>query len=247
MKIFAHRGYSGRYPENTMLAFEKAADTRCDGIELDVQLTKDGEVVIIHDERVDRTTDGAGFVRDLTLAEIQKLNAAKRGLSMEKPAAYAFQSVPSFEEYCAWAAGQALVTNIELKTSVYYYRGIEEKTLALVTKYGLENRVLFSSFNHLSVMKIRELAPGIPCGALTDGEGIGQAGAYCDNFGLAYYHPDVRKLTEEVVDECRRWKIGVNVWTVNRKKQVEKLSAWGCEGVITNYPAEVMGWVALKE
>jgi len=73
MKIFAHRGYSGRYPENTMLAFEKAADTRCDGIELDVQLTKDGEVVIIHDERVDRTTDGAGFVRDLTLAEIQKL------------------------------------------------------------------------------------------------------------------------------------------------------------------------------
>ena len=72
MKVYAHRGYSGRYPENTMLAFKKAEETGCYGIELDVQLTKDGEVVIIHDERVDRTTDGTGWVRDYTLAELMR-------------------------------------------------------------------------------------------------------------------------------------------------------------------------------
>ena len=76
MKVFAHRGFSGRYPQNTMLAFQKALESGCDGIELDVQLTKDGEVVIIHDERVDRTTDGTGWVRDFTLEELKKLNAA---------------------------------------------------------------------------------------------------------------------------------------------------------------------------
>ena len=76
MKVYAHRGYCGRYPENTMLAFKEAEKTGCYGIELDVQLTKDGEVVIIHDERVDRTTDGTGWVRDFTLEELKKLNAA---------------------------------------------------------------------------------------------------------------------------------------------------------------------------
>ena len=73
----AHRGYSGKYPENTMLAFEEAAQTGADGIELDVQLTKDGQVVVIHDERIDRTTDGTGFVKDYTYEELKKFNASK--------------------------------------------------------------------------------------------------------------------------------------------------------------------------
>ncbi len=76
MKVYAHRGYSGRYPENTMLAFQKAAATGCDGIELDVQLTKDNVVVVIHDEKIDRTTDGTGFVKDYTYEELKKFNAA---------------------------------------------------------------------------------------------------------------------------------------------------------------------------
>ena len=76
MKVYAHRGYSGKYPENTMLAFQEAAKTGCDGIELDVQLTKDGKVVVIHDEAVDRTTDGSGKVKDFTYQELARLNAA---------------------------------------------------------------------------------------------------------------------------------------------------------------------------
>ena len=93
MKVYAHRGYSGRYPENTMLAFKEAEKTGCYGIELDVQLTKDGEVVIIHDERVDRTTDGTGWVRDFTLEELNKLNAAAVWNGK-----YGFEPIPTLEE-----------------------------------------------------------------------------------------------------------------------------------------------------
>ena len=113
MKNFAHRGFSGKYPENTMLAFQKAYEAGADGIELDVQLTKDGQVVVIHDEKVDRTTNGTGLVRDYTLEELRKLDA-----SYIYTGEMGFNPIPTFEEYCAWVAGTDLVTNIELKTGI---------------------------------------------------------------------------------------------------------------------------------
>ena len=136
MKVYAHRGYSGKYPENTMLAFRKAAETGCDGIELDVQLTKDGKIVVIHDETVDRTTTGTGRVKDYTYEELIKLDAAK--LFGGK---YGFCPIPSFEEYCQWAAGQDLVTNIEIKTGVYYYEGLEEKTVESRDEKQLDEKI----------------------------------------------------------------------------------------------------------
>ena len=91
----AHRGYSGRYPENTMLSFRKAAETGCDVIELNIQMTKDGVIVVIHDEAVNRTTDGNGRVRDYTYEKMRKPNAAKLF-----PERTAFEPIPSFNEYC---------------------------------------------------------------------------------------------------------------------------------------------------
>ena len=238
MKVYAHRGYSGKYPENTMLAFQEAAKTGCDGIELDVQLTKDGKVVVIHDEAVDRTTDGSGKVKDFTYQELARLNAAK--LYEGK---YGFCGIPLFEDYCKWAAGQELVTNIELKTGVYYYEGLEEKTLELVRRYGLEEKVFYSSFNHLSLLKVKELAPQAVCGALLEHAGIGNAGYYCRRFGLQAYHPGYKGLTEETVRGCRENGIQVNVWTINDMGVLEQLEEWGCDGVITNYPAVCKRWV----
>ena len=229
MKIFAHRGYSERYPENTMLAFKKAYEAGADGIELDVQLTKEGTVVVIHDERIDRTTDGTGFVRDYTYEELSGFNAA----SIRSEAA-AFERIPTFEEYCRWVKGTPLITNVELKTGVYYYENIEEKTLELVRRYGLADRIIFSSFNHLSVVKMKELAPEIPCGALVEKEGIGNAGFYCSRFGLEYYHPDIHGLDEAVVKECRDKGVRVNVWTVNDLEGMDRCVRWGCNGLITN-------------
>lgn len=191
MKIYAHRGYSGRYPENTMLAFQKAAETGCDGMELDVQLTKDGTVVVIHDEAVDRTTDGTGLVKDYTFEELRKLDAGTI-----KGGRYGFCPIPSFEEYCEWAGQYGFVTNVEIKTGVYYYEDIEEKTLELIRKYHLEDRVMFSSFNHLSLERMKELAPDIPRGALLEHAGLGNAGYYCSRFGYDFYHPGIKGLTK---------------------------------------------------
>ncbi|MBP3926044.1 MAG: glycerophosphodiester phosphodiesterase [Clostridium sp.] len=242
MKVYAHRGYSGRYPENTMLAFQKAAETGCYGIENDVQLTKDGQVVIIHDEKIDRTTDGTGYVRDYTLEELQKFNAA--ALWNGK---YGFQKIPTLEEYCEWVKDHDLVTNIEIKSSVYYYAELEEKTLELVRKYGLEKKIIFSSFNHTSISLLRKLAPEIPCGALVEHAGLGNAGYYCDKYDYQCYHPGWKGLTEEEVKGCKEHGVAVNVWTVNDMDTLEKIYDWGCEGVISNYPGVCKGWLDSKK
>lgn len=242
MKVFAHRGYSGKYPENTMLAFKKAAETGCDGIELDVQLTKDGTVVVIHDERIDRTTDGTGFVKDFTYEELKTYHAG--AICGDR---YGFQPIPAFEEYCIWARDQELITNVEIKTGVYYYEGLEEKTLELVRKYGLEKKVIFSSFNHVSLIRLKELAPEMECGALLDHRGLGNAGYYCDRYHFECYHPGVDGLTKEHVANCREYGIKVNVWTVNDMPALERIYEWGCEGVISNFPEDCRRWIEGKK
>jgi len=242
MKVFAHRGYSGAYPENTMLAFKKAAETGCDGIELDVQLTKDGIVVIIHDETIDRTTDGTGEVKDFTYEELKKYNA-----DMICGGEHGFEHIPTFEEYCRWAKEQNLITNVEIKSGVYYYEELEEKTLELVRRYGLEKKVLFSSFNHVSIIRLKELAPDIPCGALLEHEGLGNPGYYCSRYHFECYHPGVKGITEEQVKNCKKFGIKLNVWTVNDMAALEQLYHWGCDGVISNFPEVCKRWVESKE
>ena len=237
-KVYAHRGYSGRFPENTMLAFKEAAKTGCYGIELDVQLTKDGQLVVIHDERIDRTTDGTGYVRDYTLEEIRRFNAAASWNGK-----FGFQPIPTFEEYCQWAAGEKLVTNIELKTGVYYYEGIEEKTLEMVRKYGLTDRGLFSSFLHSSITILRKLAPEIKCGALVENDGLGNPGYYCEKMDFQCFHPGWMCLPKEDVDSCKAHGIEPNVWTVNDMDVLERLVEWEVDGLISNFPAVCMAYV----
>jgi glycerophosphoryl diester phosphodiesterase len=230
MNIFAHRGYSGEYPENTMTAFKKALETHCYGIELDVQLSKDGTVVVIHDERVDRTTDGTGWVEEFTFNELRKLNANKT-----HPEPAPCESIPSFDEYCAWVRQTELVTNVELKTGSVYYSGLEEKTLAVIKKYGLEERMFFSSFNPLSLILLKKTAPEIPCGLLV-GRPVVHAGIMCRQFGFEYYHPGMDGLTEAAVEECHANGRKVHVWTVNSTEEKNMLCPWGVDGIFTNYP-----------
>lgn len=237
MNVVAHRGYSGRYPENTMLAFRKAVEAGCDEIELDVQMTRDGVVVVLHDERIDRTTDGTGYVRDYTYEELKKYNAAKCW-----DGRYGVMAVPTFEEYCEWVKDEPVTTNIEFKTSIYYYEGLEEKTIELLRKYHLEKRVMFSSFNPVSLMKAKELEPEIACGFLVDDE-LGNAGYFCREYGFECYHPNGAKLTEETVENCRRHGIKINAWTVNDMALLERLAGWQCAGVITNFPGICGAWL----
>lgn len=242
MKVYAHRGYSGKYPENTMLAFREAEKLGCYGVEMDVQLSRDGQVVIIHDEKIDRTTDGTGNVRDYTLQELKQFNAAAVWNGV-----HGFQSIPSFEEYCQWAQDKDLVTNIEIKNGVFYYEGLEEKTLELVKKYGLEKKVVFSSYNHCAITLLSRLAPEIPVGALVEHEGLGNPGYYCHKYGFAYYHPGYKGMTDEDVADCKKYGVGINVYTINDMGALEKMYDWGCESVISNYPGVCLAWLKTKE
>lgn len=155
MKIWAHRGCSQRYPENTMLAFEKAARLQeLTGIELDIQLTKDGEIVVIHDERVDRTTEGTGFVRDYTLAELKKLHI----YADVNPV----QSIPTINEVFDLLENRlknGFKINIELKNSIYSYEGMEEKIVELVHKRGFQDNIIYSTFYAKSLVKLKEIDP----------------------------------------------------------------------------------------
>lgn len=240
MKVIAHRGYSGRYPENTMLAFRKAAEVGSDEIELDVQLTKDGVVVVFHDEKIDRTTDGTGMIKDYTYEELKKFNAAKLF-----PQVTEFEHIPTFDEYCAWAATTDITTNIEIKTGKYYYEDIEKKTVDIIHKYGLEQKVMFSSFNHLSLIKLKELLPEAECGALVDA--LGNGGYYCHSYGFECYHPDVKSMTDETVAGCKKYGVKMNVWTINGMADLEQLYAWECDGVITNFPTVCKSFLEAKE
>lgn len=162
MKIWAHRGCSQRYPENTLLAFEKALKIKgLAGIELDIQLTKDRHMVVLHDEKVDRTTEGIGCVRDYTLADLKRLHIYAD--------VHPTQQIPTIEEVLDLiepAMRSGLKLNIELKNSVYPYEGMEEQIIDLIHARGLQEQVVYSSFSARSLQKVRKLDPVTEIGIL---------------------------------------------------------------------------------
>lgn len=162
MKIWAHRGCSQINPENTLLAFERAMDVQgLTGIELDIQLTKDRELVVIHDERVDRTTEGIGFVRDYTLSQLKKLHI----YADDRPT----QSIPTMEEVFDLLEAQlksGLKLNIELKNSVYPYEGMETKIVEMVYRRRLQKAVVYSTFYAKSLEKLKMLDSNAELGIL---------------------------------------------------------------------------------
>lgn len=162
MKIWAHRGCSQRYPENTLLAFEKAAQIKgLTGIELDIQLTKDGHIVVCHDEKVDRTTDGTGELRSFTLNELKKLRIDAGNGKYEK--------IPTIDEVLDLLEDKlrtGLKLNIELKNSVFPYEGMEKKIIELVHRRGIQNSIVYSSFSALSIERIRNMDSDAEAGIL---------------------------------------------------------------------------------
>lgn len=154
-KIFAHRGASAYVPENTLPAFEKAVDIGADGVELDIHLSRDGRLVVIHDEMLDRTTNGHGFVKDFTLAELKKLDASKTMTN----SGFCNLRIPTLGEVYELLADTELLVNVEVKNSIFLYPGILEKALEAEAKYGMSGRVLYSSFNHYAMQELKRISP----------------------------------------------------------------------------------------
>ncbi|MGN0486138.1 MAG: glycerophosphodiester phosphodiesterase [Acutalibacteraceae bacterium] len=229
-KIFAHRGFSGKYPENTMLAFSKAVEIGVDGIELDVHLTKDNVLVIIHDEDIRRTCNGQGLVRDMTYEELSAFDASAgfRGV-------YGVNKIPTLREYFELVKDTDVITNIELKTGIFEYPTIEQKTIDMIREFHLEEKIILSSFNHYTILRCAQIAPEIKRGFLCESWLINY-GKYTAENNVQCCHPLHLSLSQAVVDEMHAAGCEINTWTVNEYEDIERLSAMGVDALIGNFP-----------
>lgn len=228
--VWAHRGASAYAPENTLSAFELALKQGAHGIELDVQLTSDGQLVVIHDETLDRTTDGSGWVGEHSLAELKALDA---GVGW---ADYGGERIPMLAEVFDLVADSSMIINVELKNTEVAYRGLEEKVLALIDEFGLAERIWLSTFNHESLHGLRQSGVPMPLGLLSN-DLMFEPWKYAAALGLQAYHPAAWAVRERsVVDESHALGLGVHVWTVDEPALLRRMADWGVDAVFTNTP-----------
>lgn len=229
-KVIAHRGASNKAPENTIPAFQTAIRQGADGIELDVQMSKDGELVVIHDEQIDRTSNSAGRVCDFNLVELKSMDFGS-WFSKE----YESISLPTLREVMDIIKDTKLNLNIEIKNGIINYQKIEEKIIDLVSKYNLDDRVIYSSFNHYSLMKIKKINSDAKIGLLYVA-GLYEPWQYAQRLGADALHPLYLSLNDEIVSKCTERDIIVNTYTVDDEVSMVKLFNLGIDGIITNKP-----------
>lgn len=213
MKIIAHRGYSKMYPENSMQAFINANKPYVYGIELDVHLTKDNIAVIIHDETLDRTTKLKGLVKEHTFEMLKGV-------------------IPSLEEYLEFVKDTHLFTNIELKTNIYEYRGIEKIVVDLIDKHHLKDRIVISSSNHNTLKRIKKISD-IKIGVLLNDVLLNPV-QYAKILNPFSINPEYHMVDKDFFNECEKENIKIICYTVDDKKDFERLRKIGIEYIITN-------------
>ncbi len=226
----AHRGLSGLYPENTMLAFQKAVELGCDGIETDVQLTKDGVPVICHDEDLDRTTNGKGLLCNYTLEELMKLDT---GIKFGEE--FKGLKIPTLEEFLKYVSDKDIIINLEIKNSIIHYQNIEDIVYQLINKYNIREKVIVSTFDHYSIKKCIDIDNQIKTGVLY-WDCIYEPYNYVKMLGASALHPEFNSVTKEIVDRAHDYNLYVNVYTVNKKEDMKKMINLGVDAIITNYP-----------
>lgn len=225
MKKLGHRGYSAKYPENTMEAFRQAYQEGFDGIETDVHLTKDGELVLIHDEKINRTSQGKGYVKDYTLEELRKWNYN-----------YQFDGyfpIPTLKELLCFIKNKDFIVNLEVKTDVIHYEGIEEKVIALVNEIGVQDQIYYSSFYLPSVLKLRSLDPTAYVGYLME-YSYDKKYQELINYHIKAFHVRYNFLNPKRMKVLKEKNIQVATWTVPNLKEYERLKDLGVDIIISN-------------
>ena len=230
----AHRGANTVAPENTLVAFREALAIGVDGFELDIQLSGDNVPVVIHDEKLERTTNGKGLVKDHSLAALKELDAG----AWFAPR-YEGERIPTLEEVFAEFAHTDLLFNLELKSGIVLYPGLEEAVIKLVEKYNLLEQTIISSFNHYSLVECRKLNPEMRTGILYYA-GLYEPWNYAKALGCYSVHPLFYHLQHpELVKGFKENNLPLFTWTVNEPLYMEMLVAGGIEGIITDEPAEL--------
>lgn len=213
-----------------MPAFKLAEAMHADGIETDIQLTKDGIPVLIHDETLKRTTGAKGFVKDYDLTAIKKLDAGKFFSET-----FVGSEILTLEEFLEWAITNDLTLNLELKTNKVDYENIEEKSIALINKYNLNKRVVLSSFNSKTVKKARAIDNEMDIAYLRSKKRKNLA-QFAVDIGASSLHINYRLLNAKLVEECQELQLPLRVYTVNRRTAIFKSLKYKCAALITDVP-----------
>jgi glycerophosphoryl diester phosphodiesterase len=229
--VIAHRGDKTHAPENTLAAFGMAADDGADAIEFDVKLTADGRVIVLHDQTVDRTTNGKGRVSRLPYAALQDLDAG--GWFSEQ---FCGEKIPTLDMVFE-TVGKRLAMNVELTNYATPGDDLVSKVAELVKKHGLQNRTLFSSFLTSNLRKVHLLLPEVPCGLLIMsgllgfwGRSFGWRGDY---FAL---HPALDDINLELISRVHATGKRVHVWSVNTEGDLKRMIGYGVDAIFTDDP-----------
>lgn len=230
--ILCHRGAKNYAPENTLPAFKTALELGADGFELDTQLTSDGHVVVFHDPKLDRLTNGHGVLSKFSLAEIRKLDV---GSSFSEK--FRGEKIPTLEEIFE-TVGKRAIINIELKNFSTPFDNLVEKVCELVRRHEMQKNVIFSSFLPWNLKKAARLLPEVPRGLITI---KGKWGVWGRSFGFAFgnydaLHPNLADVTAQQVQRVHKLKRRINVWVANTEEDIRRLLGWGVDGLITDDP-----------
>jgi glycerophosphoryl diester phosphodiesterase len=224
-----HRGARGYAPENTFASFDLAMEMGVTAVETDVHLSKDGEVVLIHDHTVDRTTNAHGFVKDMTLRELRELDAG----SWFDPR-FAGQQIPTLDELLAWARNRVGIA-IEIKNGPIYYPGIAAEVTRLLQRHGMEGQAILISFDHLVLREAKMIAPEVATGILYVGRLVDEVGA-ARAAGADALHPNWAFVTPDLVEKAHAAQLAVSPWCPNDLESLRLLSQMGVDSIGTDYP-----------
>lgn len=231
--IFGHRGASADAPMNTLPAFELAAAQGADGIELDVWLSKDGQVVIIHDATVNGTTDGTGRVQELTLAQLRELDAG----GWFDPS-FAGTRIPTLDETFE-AVGGRLIINVELKSESTRDNGLERAVAEKIRHFQLQRRVIVSSFNPFALRRFRRLMPDVPIGFLYAPDVPRILRLFMLGVPHQARHPHHSMIDAAYMQWARRRGYRVNTWTVNDPARAAALRDLGVDAIMSDHPGKM--------
>lgn len=221
-KIIGHRGCKGEQPENTLIGIKKAIEAGVDGVEIDVHLTKDNKLVVIHDDTVDRTTNGQGKVLDFTLEEIRKLDAGKG------------EKIPTLQEVIDIIKQSGIELVIEIKCE-----NAEQDVAEAIEKNNIIEKTIVKSFNHRIVKKVKEINDKIKTACLLAGLPV-HAYRLLEDAKADVLSINFRTVDKELIDECHEHGCHVFIWNIDDKEELKKFIDMGADYIGTNFPSKII-------
>ncbi|GAK61113.1 glycerophosphoryl diester phosphodiesterase family protein [Candidatus Vecturithrix granuli] len=234
-RVIGHRGAAGHAPENTLASFQKGLEFGADMLELDIHMSKDGELIVMHDPRLERTTNGSGYIKDYTVKELKQFDAAK------KFEVYRGERIPTLQEVFDFAKERATFA-IEIKNCPILYPDIEKKLVRLIEKNDLVDNVIVIAFYHPSLKKIKEYNPEITTGILY-AAGLVEPWSVAETVGADALHPEYDYTLADIIEAAHQRGYPVHPWTINSAEDMQRWIDYGVDGIASDFPDVLAGIV----